>query len=305
MNNSTHLTPILQQQRYQASKRSVLISAWVNILLALIQIGVGLFAKSQGLVADGIHSLSDLISDFIVLLAGKQSQKGPDAGHQYGHQRFETAASLLLGIILFAVGAGMIVSAIGKFQHIHTIPVVHASALWVALLTLCSKELLFRYQLSAAKKTKSSMLIANAWHARSDAAASLVVSLGVIGNLAGYPIMDPMAAMIVGIVICKMGVMFIWASMHDLLDGAAEAEDIEAIRQTLLSTKGVMGIHDLRTRKMGDMIMVDVHLEVDGQINVSEGHDIAEQARDNVIQHHPVLDVMTHIDPIPNLRHSR
>ena len=159
------------------------------------------------------------------------------------------------------------------------------------------KELLFRYMLAVAKKVKSSMLVANAWHARSDAASSLVVGVGIAGNLAGYPILDPIAALIVGFMVGKMGWEFGWDAMHDLMDRAVDEQEVQAIRQTLLDTPGVAGVHDVRTRKMGDMVVVDAHLEVDAQITVEEGHDIAVEARQRVMQRHRVLNLMTHVDP--------
>ena len=253
--------------------------------------------KSQGLIADGIHSLSDLVSDFVVLFASHHAKKGADEDHPYGHQRFETAASLALGVILLAVGAGMLWSAFLKLESPETVPKVHAVALWVAGAALVSKELLFRYMLAVAKRVKSSMLVANAWHARSDAASSLVVGVGIAGNLAGYPILDPIAALIVGFMVGKMGWEFGWDAMHDLMDRAVDEQEVQAIRQTLLDTPGVAGVHDVRTRKMGDMVVVDAHLEVDAQITVEEGHDIAVDARQRVMQRHRVLNLMTHVDP--------
>ncbi|MBP6851750.1 MAG: cation transporter, partial [Rhodoferax sp.] len=183
---------------------------------------------------------------------------------------------------------------------------VHLSALWVALGALAAKELLFRYMLSVAKQVKSSMLVANAWHARSDAASSLVVGLGIIGNLAGYPILDPIAALIVGFMVAKMGWEFGWDALHDLMDRAVDDQEVQAIRTTLLETPGVSGVHDVRTRKMGDMIVVDAHLEVDGAISVEAGHDIAVVARQRVLQRHRVINLMTHIDPWhrPDLDHA-
>src|SRR5690606_191512 len=126
-----------------------------------------------------------------------------------------------------------------------------------------AKEGLFRYMLAIAKRVKSSMLVANAWHARSDAASSLVVGVGVIGNLAGYPILDPIAAMIVGGLIGKMGWQFGWNALHDLMDRAVDVAEMQAIQATLVETPGVVGVHDVRTSKMGDMIIVDAHIEVD------------------------------------------
>jgi len=151
--------------------------------------------------------------------------------------------------------------------------------------------------LAVAKRVKSSMLVANAWHARSDAASSLVVGLGIIGNLAGYPILDPIAALIVGFMVSKMGWSFAWDALHDLVDRSVDDKEVAAIRQTLLDTPGVSGVHDLRTRKMGDMILADAHIEVDARISVEAGHDIAVLARQRVMAHHRVLDLMTHVDP--------
>jgi len=293
-------------QRSAAASRSTWVSVAVNVILSTTQIVVGVLAKSQGLIADGIHSLSDLVADFVVLFAGHHSQKDADEDHPYGHHRFETAASLALGVILLAVGVGMLWSALQKLQSPDTIPTVHASALWVAFAALVSKELLFRYMLRVAKAVKSSMLVANAWHARSDAASSLVVAIGLIGNLAGYPLLDPIAALIVGFMVAKMGWSFGWDALHDLMDRAVDEEEVQAIRQTLLSTPGVAGVHDIRTRKMGDMIVVDAHLEVDATMTVEAGHNIAVAARQAVLQRHRVLNLMTHVDPAhrPDLDHA-
>lgn len=285
------------QQRLAAAKRSTWVSVVVNVVLSALQITIGVFAKSQALIADGIHSLSDLVSDFVVLLAGHHASKDADEDHPYGHQRFETGASLVLGLLLLAVGLGMLWSAVGKLQSPESIPQVHTVALWVAGAALVSKELLFRYMLAVAKRVKSSMLVANAWHARSDAASSLVVGVGILGNLAGYPILDPIAALIVGVMVTKMGWGFTWEAMHDLMDRAVDEEEVAAIHQTLLGTPGVKGVHDVRTRKMGDMIVVDAHLEIEATLTIEAGHDIAVVARDRVLQRHRVLNLMTHLDP--------
>jgi len=284
-------------ERAAAASRSTWVSVVVNIVLTCTQVAVGLLAKSQGLVADGLHSLSDLVADFVVLFAGHHSRKDADAEHPYGHQRFETAASLVLGVLLLAVGAGMIWSAFRKLEAPESVPTVHVLALWVAAGALVAKETLFRYMLSVAKSVKSSMLVANAWHARSDAASSLVVGIGIVGNLAGYPILDPIAALIVGFMVARMGWGFSWDALHDLMDRAVDEQEVLAIHRTLIETPGVSGVHDVRTRKMGDMIVVDAHLEVDPALSVEAGHDIAVEARQRVLQRHRVLNLMTHVDP--------
>lgn len=291
-------------ERSAAAKKTTLVSVVVNLFLTIVQIVVGVFAKSQALVADGIHSLSDLIADFVVLYANHHSQKDPDEDHPYGHQRFENAASLVLGILLVLVAAGMLWSAFQKIIDPDAIAEVHRVALWVALGTLLSKEFLFRYMLVVAKRVKSSMLVANAWHARSDAASSLVVAVGILGNMVGYPILDPIAALIVGLMVGKMGWDFGSNALNDLVDRSADDQEVEAITQTLRQTPGVLGVHDVRTRKMGDMIMVDAHIEVDATLSVVQGHDIASAARHNVMQRHRVLNLMAHVDPYsPDQRH--
>ncbi len=294
-------------ERIAAASRSTWVSVGVNLVLTIAQVVVGVLAKSQGLIADGIHSLSDLVADFVVLLASHHSKKDADLDHPYGHQRFETAASLVLGTLLLVVGVGMLWSAARKLEAPETVQTVHIIALWVAGGALIAKELLFRYMLSVAKRVKSSMLVANAWHARSDAASSLVVGVGIIGNLAGYPILDPIAALIVGFMVTRMGWGFSWDALHDLMDRAVDEQEVQAIRTTLLETPGVSDVHDVRTRKMGDMIVVDAHIEVDANITVEAGHDIAVQARQRVLQHHRVLNLMTHVDPWhrPDLDHAR
>ncbi len=293
-------------ERDAAASRSTWVSVVVNLLLTITQVIVGVLSKSQGLVADGIHSLSDLVADFVVLFASHHGKKDADEDHPYGHQRFETAASLVLGVLLLVVGVGMLWSAFRKLEEPDTVQTVHVIALWVAGGALVAKELLFRYMLSVAKRVKSSMLVANAWHARSDAASSLVVGIGIIGNLAGYPILDPIAALIVGFMVARMGWGFGWDALHDLMDRSVDEQEVAAIRGTLIETPGVVGVHDIRTRKMGDMIVVDAHLEVDASISVEAGHDIAVAARQRVLQRHRVLNLMTHVDPWrrPDLDHS-
>jgi cation diffusion facilitator family transporter len=141
------------------------------------------------------------------------------------------------------------------------------------------------------------MLVANAWHARSDAASSLVVGIGVAGNLAGYPLLDPIAALIVGFMVARMGWDFGWDALHDLMDRSADEQEVQAIRETVLGTPGVADAHDIRTRKMGDMIVVDAHIEVDAGLTVEAGHDIAVAAQKRVMERHRVINMMTHVDP--------
>ena len=285
------------EERFREGRRITWISVAVNVVLTAMQLVVGFVAHSQSLVADAMHTLSDIVADAFVLVANHKGAEAADSEHPYGHGRFETAASLVPGVVLAVTGAGILLAAAGRLQDLGSAPPVGIAAMWAAVFTMVAKEGLFRYMLASAERLRSPMLVANAWHARSDAASSLVVGLGIAGNLMGYPILDPIAALIVGFLVGKMGWEFGWEAMHDLMDRAADDQEVGAIRETLLQTPGVSGVHDIRTRKMGDMIVVDAHIEVDAQLTVEAGHDIAVEARHRVMQRHRVLNLMTHVDP--------
>lgn len=289
-------------ERHAAGFRSTLVSVLVNTVLSIAQFVIGVIGHSSALVADAIHSLSDLLSDFIVLLANRHSIKAPDDNHPYGHRRFETAASLSIGVLLIIVGVSILWSVYPRFMRAGDLPPVQQITLVAAVITLVGKELLFRYLLREGRRVRSTMLIANAWHARSDAASSLVVAVGIGASLAGLPLADPLAASAVGLMIVRMGWRFFRDSFDDLMDRGVDAETEARIRTHLLGTPGVLGIHGLRTRKMGDMIWVEVDLEMDGRLTIQEGHDIAAEARRRVMQHEDVLDVMTHFDPVTQER---
>ncbi|MEI5997221.1 cation transporter [Paraburkholderia bengalensis] len=284
-------------EKQRVARRSTYVSIALNMLLMSMQIVVGVIAHSQALVADGVHSLADLVSDFVVLLANRHSGAEPDADHNYGHSRYETVASMFLGGLLIAVGVGMLWRAGTRLADLQHIPAVHISALVVAIVVLLSKEGLFRYMLREAQRVRSAMLIANAWHARSDAASSLVVALGILGSLAGVRLLDPIAAAIVGFMVARMGWAFGWDALQDLSDRALDETDTADLRARIMSTPGVRDVHELRTRKMGDFALVDAHVLVDPMISVSEGHYIAESARARVLADSRVLDALIHVDP--------
>ncbi len=286
------------EERRLAAQQSTFVSVAVNSMLAVVQIVSGYLSHSQGLVADGIHSLADLFSDGVVLLANHHSHRHADEDHPYGHYRFENAASLVLGCILLITGAEMVLKAVDRLQSPELLHTISRLGIIIALFGLISKEILFRYLLHVATRIRSSMLIANAWHARSDSWSSLMVALGIMGNQLGYRILDPIAALIVGLMVLRMGGVFAWESLNDLMDRSASKEEYEAIQATILATPGVLGLHNLRTRKVGDMLMVDVHLEIDGALRVREGHAIAETAQERIMQNHRVVDVLTHVDPV-------
>ncbi|KAG0162732.1 hypothetical protein DFQ28_010900 [Apophysomyces sp. BC1034] len=284
-------------ERQVVAQKSTFVSIVLNVVLMITQIVVGALAHSQALIAEGVHSLADLVSDFVVLIANRHSGVSPDADHNYGHSRYETVASLFLGSLLIVVGAGMLWRGAARIANIEAIPPVHVSALAVAVVGLLSKEILFRYMLREAQRVRSAMLVANAWHARSDAASSLVVAAGIVGSLAGWRWLDPIAAAVVGFMIARMGWIFGWDAVQDLSDRALDEQTTHSIRELLQSTPGVRGVHELRTRKMGDAALIDAHILVEPRITVSEGHYIAETARLRVLQEPHVLDALIHVDP--------
>ena len=284
-------------EKHQVARRTTWVSIVLNAILMALQVIIGVFAHSQALVADGIHSLADLVSDFVVLFANRHSGAKPDADHNYGHSRYETVASLFLGGLLISVGVGMLWRAGTRLANLGDIPAVHVSALAVAVLVLVSKEGLFRYMLREAQRVRSAMLIANAWHARSDAASSLVVALGIVGSLAGVRLLDPIAAAIVGFMVARMGWTFGWDALQDLSDRALDETSAADVRALLMATPGVRDVHELRTRKTGDLALIDAHILVDPMISVSEGHYIAESARARVLTDNRVLDALIHVDP--------
>jgi cation diffusion facilitator family transporter len=293
-------------QRHAIASHSTWVSVGVNVMLTMVQVGAGLLAHSQALIADGVHSLSDLLSDFLVLIASYHSKAPADAGHPYGHERVETVASFLLGAILVATGIGIMVGAALKLENMHAAAPVTSLALWTAGLALVAKESLFRYMLHVGEKLRSPLLIANAWHARSDAASSLVVAIGIGANMLGFLYADALAAIVVGFMIVRMGIVFAWDAFQELIDAGLSIEEVNSIRQTIIDTPGVESLHELKTRRMAHRVLVEAHILVDAHISVSEGHNIAERARSRLLAAHEAIDnVLVHVDPEDDLDHDR
>lgn len=292
--------------RFREGQRITWVSVAVNVVLTTMQIIVGVLAHSVSLVADAMHTLSDVVADAFVLYANRKGAEAADAEHPYGHGRIETAASLVLGLLLAVTGGGILLAAAGRLQDLGSLPPVGVAAMWAAVATLLAKEGLFRYMLGVAERLRSPMLVANAWHARADALSSLVVAVGIGGSLLGFPFADAVAAIVVGAMIVKVGVGFAWTALSELIDTSLAAEEVARIRHTLASTPGVVDLHELRTRRMAHQALVDAHIQVDGRISVSEGHRIAERARYRVLRDHPeVLDVLVHVDAEADLAPER
>ena len=232
-----------------------------------------------------------------MLYANRKGSHPADREHPYGHARVETAATLILGASLAVIGFGILWEATLRLQTVTELPPVELLALWVAIFTAASKEVLFRYLLRVAERLRSPMLAANAWHTRADAASALVVVVGIAGALMGWKFLDLLAAAIMGFMILRMGLKLAWESLQELIDTGLDKNKVEAIRRTLLDTPGVLGLHELRTRRMAHQALVGAHVLVDPRISVSEGHRLGERARQRVLDAHPeVADVLVHID---------
>ena len=289
----THDSPA----RHAAVRRVTWASILVNFVLALGQIAVGWFAHAQSLVADGFHSLSDMVDDFMVLYANKHSQAPADDDHPYGHERIETAASLALGVTLAATGAAILWAAGQRLANFADAPPIQPLALWIALLTLAAKEILFRYMLRTGITMRSPMMVANAWHARADAASSLVVAVCIGGSLLGWRFLDPVAALVVGLMILRVSWQFSRDAVLELIDTAVPAEERKRLKKTIAQTPGVLSCLEIRSRRMAHKVLVDARVQVSPRISVSEGHRIAETVRHRVLANHAdVLDVLVHID---------
>ena len=283
--------------RSKESQKAAVIGAIVDFLLSTIKIIAGIIGQSGALIADGVHSLSDLITDWGTWYASRISGEAPDNEHPYGHERFETVATLALSIFLAIVGTIIIFDSITRFYD--------ASALkyegWLiaaAALSIVSKEGLYWYTVLLARRIKSELLKANAWHHRTDSLSSIVVIIGIIGAANGYFFLDSVAAIIVGIMIIYIGWRLGFEATKELVDSSIDSEDIKTLLYAIEGIKGVKSVHTLRTRKIGHKKSADVHVQVAPFLSVSEGHIISvsvERVAKKCFE--DLDDVTVHIDP--------
>lgn len=289
---------LTSSQRYKDTIRVTLIGSAVDFLLGIAKIIIGFTAQSQALIADGVHSLSDLVTDFAVLYAAKHSHQEADEDHPYGHGRIETVVTVGLGIALMGVAIGIMIDATNRLFNPNTLFSPGMMALAIAVVSVFAKEAIYQYTMVIAKRYRSNMLKANAWHSRSDAISSIIVVVGIIGSMAGLTYLDAIAAIGVGIMIAKIGWDLAWHSIKELIDTGLETERVKEIEKSILDVDGVSTLHILRTRQIGADALVDVHIQVEPYISVSEAHYISETVRSKLIKEiEEVIDVMVHIDP--------
>ena len=289
---------LTSSQRYKDTIRVTLVGSVVDLLLGVAKIFVGFTSQSQALIADGFHSLSDLVTDVAVLYAAKHSHQEADEDHPYGHGRIETVVTVGLGIALIGVAVGIMIDATHRLFNPNTLFVPGMLALVIALISVLSKEAIYQYTMVVARRYRSNMLKANAWHSRSDAISSIIVVVGILGSMAGLTYLDAIAAIGVGLMIAKIGMDLAWNSIKELIDTGLDGERIVAIEKSILEVDGVTTLHILRTRQIGADALVDVHIQVEPYLSVSEAHYISETVRKKLIDDiEEVIDVMVHIDP--------
>ncbi|MDT8398712.1 MAG: cation diffusion facilitator family transporter [Pseudomonadales bacterium] len=289
---------MIDSSNHREAVRVTLIGSALDLSLGILKILVGLSSGSFALVTDGIHSFSDLVTDAFVLLIARISSEKPDAEHPYGHARFETLGTIIIGIGLFCVAVLICYDSFARLEEPESLQAPGWIASGTAILSIIGKEWIYRYTRDVALKLKSSMLLANAWHSRTDAISSIVVLIGISGAQFGYLWMDLLAAIGVAAIIARIAWSLVFGSVRELVDTALPDADIKAMRSHILAVPGVMGVHELRSRQHGGSTLLDVHVQVNNKISVSEGHHLGDHLAISLKQHFPeVSDVVIHIDP--------
>ncbi len=286
-----------KSEKIRTLQKTTVIGAIANVILALFKIIFGFFSNSQALLIDGVHSFSDLITDILVIVVTKFSDDEPDKEHPYGHQRFETIGAMVIGAFLIAVAGGIAYNSAERvFSDQLTTP--GWSAIFIAIFSIVSKEWLFRYTMKVATCTNSSILKANAWHHRTDSLSSIVVMIGLIGAYAGYNWLDPVAAIVVAVMIAKVGWDLAWNNIQELVDTAPSQDFIDKIEIIISEITEIKDVHKLRCRKAGANILLDLHIQVEPYISVSEGHQIGDCVTHRLLtQIEELIDVTVHVDP--------
>ena len=271
----------------------------VNLFLAAIKFTAGIYGRSQALVADAIHSLTDLTTDIAVIAGSHYWSRPPDENHPYGHRRLETLVTVFIGVVLIAAGIGIGWKAISALQEKHAAPPGWI-AVFAALASIVCKESIYRWTAVTGRRVKSAALAANAWHHRTDALSSIPVLIAVAGArvFPSWSFLDHLGAAVVSIFILHASIKIIWPGLGELIDVGAPTDTCKMIRDIALKNDGVLQVHDIRTRFISSSIQVDLHIVVDGLITVRQGHDIADDVKARILDTIPeVLDVIVHVDP--------
>ena len=267
------------QSEKQKIYTTTIIGSIANFLLVLLKFVAGFIGNSAAMIADAVHSLSDFVTDVIVIVFVRFAHKPKDELYAYGYGKYETLATAIIGVLLFIVGSGILWDGGWKIYHYFadgTLPEPHIIAFYMALVSIAVKELLYRYTAAVGRAVKSQVVVANAWHHRSDAMGSIGTAVGIGGAIFfgdGFEILDPVAAIVVSFFIMKVAIQLIIPSLGELLEKSLPEEVQEQIRQIILSYPGVSEPHHLRTRRIGNTYAIDVHLRMDGDMPLRIAHD--------------------------------
>ena len=281
-----------------------LVGSVVNIILTVFKIFAGVLGRSTAMIADGIHSLSDLLSDIVVIVFVKISAKGRDKDHDYGHGKFETFATLIISLMLIVVAVNLMSGGINKIRQILDGGEVSSPgmiALWAAVASIVMKEILYRYTIIQGRALNSPMMIANAWHHRSDAFSSVGSLLGIAGAIFlgdKFVILDPITGCVISIFILVMAVKMSVPAIKELLDVSLPDDVEEKIEATAKSVKGVVDLHELKTRREGPGIIMEGHLVLDSEISLKEAHDISKKVEESLRKEFgPETQISLHLEP--------
>ncbi len=275
-----------------------------NLLLTAFKLVAGLLGRSSAMIADAIHSLSDLVSDIVVLVMVRVSSKGVDKNHDYGHGKFETLATVVVAVILLWVGVELLIEGIGKIRLVimgDTLPVPGQIALWAALISIWVKEALYQWTSRVGKKVNSPAMITNAWHHRSDALSSIGAAIGISGAICfggKWVILDPIVGCIISIFIIVIAIKMAIPALYELTEGSLPEDTEQQIIQLILSVDGVTNVHDLRTRRNGPIIIIGVHIVVDPNMTVAQAHHLTVLAENAIRdQFGNETQISIHIEP--------
>ena len=290
--------------RAQEIRRITVVGAIVNILLSILKIIAGISGRSAAMIADGIHSLSDLLSDIVVLVFTHISSKGKDKKHSFGHGKFETLATLIVSVILVAAGARLMADGIRSIIEVTNgkiIPAPGSIALWAAIISIISKEILYHATIRTAKRANSPVVIANAWHHRSDALSSVGALAGIGGAMIlgdKWTILDPIASCCISIAIIVVAIKMALPSLAELLETSLPEEIEKDIISIANSVQGVDDIHELQTRRNGILYIIDAHIVVNPHISITEAHNIATDVENAIREKYGnETQINIHIEP--------
>lgn len=282
---------------YKKATKVSIITVIINTVLAIFKVIAGILGKSSAMIADGIHTFSDIATTVVVIIGLKISNKDADEKHPYGHEKFEPEISKIVSLLLAGTGVFLAYNAI-QILLSGNLDTPKPIALYAALTSIAVKEAMYWYTIITARKVKSIAMEADAWHHRSDAISSVGTLIGIAGARMGFKFLDPVAGIIVSLILIKVGVEFYLKATDQLVDQSADDKVIEQIKEVATSIEGVKKIHDLKTRKFGNKIYVDIEIQVDKRITVEEGHHIADLVHDSIEETiEDVKHCMIHVEP--------